>query len=301
LELFAASVALVILSADSIVALFPNLVLNYVKAGAVLAIMPMTFFKSLKFASYGSFFGILALANLIIIILCDGFSTNEAPGSILSPSETSIYPTSWLQIPIAFGLIMSGFSGQYYYLALKYSSVFPSLYRDMKNPKDYPRMVNLTYVFTTFTYILIAVSGYLMFGNDVEEEITLSLPHSFINRGTIWLIALNPLTKYPLTIHPLNIELELWMKSKFGSIWSVLISRILISSLVLCVSILVPGFDLIMSILGSTFSFTVSIVFPELCFNKLYTLTKVQKLVSWSLITMGISLAVIGTLWPFII
>jgi vesicular inhibitory amino acid transporter len=112
LELFAASVALVILSSDSIVALFPNLKLDYVKMVVITLVMPMTLFSSLKFASYGSFFGVLALLNLVIIILYDGFSTNVPPGSILSPAHTSLYPVSYLEIPLAFGLIMSGFSGQ---------------------------------------------------------------------------------------------------------------------------------------------------------------------------------------------
>lgn len=112
MELFAASVALVTLSADSILALFPFMYLEYVKIGAVLVVLPMTFFSSLKFASYGSFFGVLALLNLIIIIIFDGFSTDKSPGSILSPSKTSLYPESYLEVPLAFGLIMSGFSGQ---------------------------------------------------------------------------------------------------------------------------------------------------------------------------------------------
>jgi vesicular inhibitory amino acid transporter len=67
------------------------------------------------------------------------------------------------------------------------------------------------------------------------------------------------------------------------------------------VSILIPGFDLVMSIIGSAFSFTVSIVFPELCYMKLYDLTKFQKLVSYNLIIWGLILALIGTVWPFIL
>ena len=51
--------------------------------------------------------------NLITIIIADGLETDHPPGSILSPSETQIYPKEWSQVPLAFGLIMSGFSGQY--------------------------------------------------------------------------------------------------------------------------------------------------------------------------------------------
>ena len=184
-------------------------------------------------------------------------------------------------------------------LYLTFSSVFPSLYRDMKYPKSYNYMVNISYLITTLTYLLIGISGYLMFGNTVLEEITLNLPNTFRNRFTIWLIALNPLTKYPLTIHPLNTELESWIRTK-TSVNPLFLSRLLMSFFVITVSIITPGFDLIMAIIGSTFSFTVSVIFPEICYSKLYELTLLEKIISWSLIYGGFIFALTGTLWPLL-
>jgi vesicular inhibitory amino acid transporter len=111
LELFAASVALVILTADSLVALFPSLDLMMVKIVTVAVVLPATLPQSLRFASYGSFVGVLALVNLLLIVIVDGFSTRESPGSILNPSTTHLLPPSWMQTPLALGLIMSGFAG----------------------------------------------------------------------------------------------------------------------------------------------------------------------------------------------
>ena len=65
--------------------------------------------------------------------------------------------------PLAFGLVMAGFSGH---------AVFPSIYRDMEDPKQYERMVDIAYVVTAFAYITMAVTGYLMFGQETMQEVT---------------------------------------------------------------------------------------------------------------------------------
>lgn len=58
---------------------------------------------------------------------------------------------------------MSGFAGH---------AVFPSIYRDMENPKQYNQMVNVTYIITAVTYSFMAIVGYLMFGQDTLQEVS---------------------------------------------------------------------------------------------------------------------------------
>lgn len=65
-------------------------------------------------------------------------------------------------MPLSFGLMMAGFGGH---------SVFPTIYRDMEKPSEYNRVVNWTYVATSFFYGSVAVLGYLMFGADTLKEV----------------------------------------------------------------------------------------------------------------------------------
>jgi vesicular inhibitory amino acid transporter len=67
-----------------------------------------------------------------------------------------------MTVPLSFGLIMAGFAGH---------AVFPTVYRDMENPKLYNKMVNWTYVATTFVYFGVAACGYLMFGSNTMQEV----------------------------------------------------------------------------------------------------------------------------------
>lgn len=57
---------------------------------------------------------------------------------------------------------MSGFCGH---------SVFPQIYRDMKQPREYTGMVNLTYTVVAILYLLVGGVGYLMFGDFIKQEV----------------------------------------------------------------------------------------------------------------------------------
>jgi vesicular inhibitory amino acid transporter len=76
--------------------------------------------------------------------------------------ETEIIPSEVYNIPLSFGLMMAGFAGH---------AVFPAIYSDMENPKQYENMVDLTYVITVAVYITMAIAGYAMFGLETMQEV----------------------------------------------------------------------------------------------------------------------------------
>lgn len=76
---------------------------------------------------------------------------------------------------------MAGFAGH---------AVFPTVYRDMENPKDYHRMVNWTYVATTIVYFGVAASGYLMFGSNTMQEVNLFSITAKLKHGSPFLLFL---------------------------------------------------------------------------------------------------------------
>ena len=62
-------------------------------------------------------------------------------------------------IPLSIGLLSYIYGGH---------SVFPSLYTSMRNPKQYPVILDLTFAIVCTLYASMAVLGYLAFGDDVE-------------------------------------------------------------------------------------------------------------------------------------
>merc|ERR1719464_550189 len=69
-------------------------------------------------------------------------------------------------LPIAFGLIAYTFSGH---------AIIPSIYNSMAKPQDYEKMIGYTFIVVTLCCLLVAVSGYYMFGDMVDDQVTLSL------------------------------------------------------------------------------------------------------------------------------
>ncbi|CBQ72713.1 related to amino acid transport protein [Sporisorium reilianum SRZ2] len=203
LELWAVSVALIILFGDSMSAIFPQVAPAAFKMLGYCLVLPSVFLP-LKFLSPISVIGIVSTFTLVVVVVSDGLIKKEAPGSLWSMGPTTLGPR-WDRLPLSFGLIMSGFSSH---------PIIPSLVRDMKDPSKFPRMLNLAYVAATVLYLGMGMVGYAMFGTTVSDEITKDLARTpgfplVLNSIAIWLIVVNPLSKFALATRPIQTTFEI--------------------------------------------------------------------------------------------
>ncbi|KAI8922649.1 transmembrane amino acid transporter protein-domain-containing protein [Entophlyctis helioformis] len=289
MELFAASVALVILFGDSVQTLFPAAFphgsshAQWIKVAMVCALIPATWMRSLKVFSAASVVGILSLCNLIGILVYEGLVHTQTPGSILVPAATTLWVpanATWDSVAVAVGLLFVGFDGH---------SVFPSIYRDMHAPQTtFSRAMSLSYSVIFSIYAITACCGYAMFGTDVLPEVTKSLAllpgvHPLLLRLTIWFIALNPVTKFAMVLNPVNVLAErtwasLWQgpaggtqhQPSMGDHQPHRVIRTLTALAVLGVAVAVPSFDKVMALLGSFLAVSVVLIVPFACHLKLY-------------------------------
>ncbi|KAJ7357064.1 transmembrane amino acid transporter protein-domain-containing protein [Mycena albidolilacea] len=278
LELFAVSVLLVTLYADSLHSLLPRFSADTYKLSSLILILP-TVFLPLSFLSYSSILGILSTIVIIFVILVDGLSKQTAPGSLWSPAETSLGVSSWANIGIAFGLFIAGFGCH---------PLIPSLAQDMVEPHKFERMINLAFAIATFIYALMAVTGYLMFGDSVSGEISMDLLkmdgyNKPLNHFALWMLALSPLSKFALTTQPLTATLEILlrievprgpsndemakMSGKQVARENVnralrIVQRICVTLLSVVMSVLVPGFSEILAFLGCSSAFMLCVIGP---------------------------------------
>ncbi|SNX85493.1 related to amino acid transport protein [Melanopsichium pennsylvanicum] len=203
LELWAVSVALIILFGDSMAVIFPQVAPSAFKILGYCLVLP-TVFLPLRFLSPISVIGIISTFTLVVVVISDGLIKPNSPGSIYHMAPTTLGPR-WNRIPLSFGLIMSGFSSH---------PIIPSLVRDMKDPSKFPRMLNLAYVAATVLYLSMGMIGYAMFGVNVSDEITKDLAKTegyprWLNHLAIWLIVINPLSKFALATRPIQTTFEI--------------------------------------------------------------------------------------------
>ena len=154
---------MVVLFGDGIQTMFPTLSMLSIRVLSFMLLTPMLFLPIRKLA-FTSLVGIVSCISLVLIVLYDGLSKEKSPGSLWEPMETEVIPSIWYNVPLSFGLMMAGYSGH---------AVFPAIYRDMKEPKKYNRMVDITYVVTVGLYFIMAVAGYAMFGKETMQEVIL--------------------------------------------------------------------------------------------------------------------------------
>ncbi|KAG5290489.1 vacuolar amino acid transporter 1 [Histoplasma capsulatum G186AR] len=319
LELMGACVALVVLFADSIDALFPGLGALRWKliCGAIL--IPMNFVP-LRLLSLSSILGILCCTSIVLIIFIDGIIKTESPGSLRDPARTSLLPDNWNAVPLSFGLIMSPWGGH---------SVFPNIYKDMRHPHKYGESLWITYIFTFLLDLAMAVAGWLMFGPDVRDEITSNILltagyPNWLSVCIVAFIAIIPLTKVPLSCRPLVSTVESLCglhapppnpnrknkpRNTSKQAPSTLLrktvqftARIVTICIITFIAIVFPYFDRIMALIGASLCITICIILPVAFYLKIFgrSILFWERVVDWVLLGVGSVMAVVGTAWAFI-
>ena len=91
----------------------------------------------------------------------------------------------------------------------------PTIYNSMAQPREYERMIGHTSALVMTCCILVAVSGYYMFGSMVLDQVTLSLERVPIDdesamQALTWLMVITSLSKFTLYLFPLAF----WARKK---------------------------------------------------------------------------------------
>ncbi|PCH33490.1 hypothetical protein WOLCODRAFT_63107 [Wolfiporia cocos MD-104 SS10] len=285
LELFTVSVALVTLYADSLYAVMPTFSANTYKLLGIILLIP-TMMLPLSVLSFTSIIGIVSTLLIIAVMLIDGLSKRDSPGSIWNPADTSLGVRNVGELGLAFGLFMAGFSGH---------AVVPSLVRDMIDPTQFDDMITQAFIAATTIYAVIGIAGYLMFGNSVSDEFSQDLAkHSIypvLNKIALWGLVLAPLSKFALATRPLNLTLEIILGIETANVSiddhdgkstmrdpesianpikrrgtlndiSTAIERAIFTACSVAVSIFVPEFASMMAFLGAFSSFLLCVIGP---------------------------------------
>lgn len=194
-ELFALSIAWIVLFGDSLEAVLGYLPSNTYKIIGFFIIAPTTLLP-LHLLSIPSLLSFFSSVLLILILVIDGLTKKDAPGSIIDPAITNLAP-EWQNGNFlgGIGLLLAGFGGH---------AILPSLARDMREPHKYNKTINTAYLVAGFLFAVCGAAGYLMFGHNVTSEVTrdLMMPEygfsKTLNQVATWLIVSEPALFLPV-------------------------------------------------------------------------------------------------------
>ncbi|XP_055807908.1 amino acid transporter AVT1D-like [Solanum dulcamara] len=292
-ELYTSCIEYLIMMSDNLGALFPNSHMEF--AGihldsyqmcaiiSTLVILPTVWLRNLSLLSIISAGGVIALIIVVICLLWVGVVDDVG----FHPSGTAI---NIAKLPVTIGL---------YSFCYGSHSVFPNIYSSMKEPSRFPSVLLISFSTAFFSYFGVAVCGFLMFGEKTNPQFTLNLPAKLVtSKVAAWTVVITPLSKYAITITPVAFGIEEFLPSPqlrtYGV--SILIRTLLVFS-TLVISLAVPYFGSVMSLIGSSLVMLVSLILPCACYIKLSKdrLTRFQLAACSFIIVVGLISAVVGT------
>ncbi|KAG6396055.1 hypothetical protein SASPL_142193 [Salvia splendens] len=294
LELYLITIGFLILVADNLHNMFPNLevsmqgwfVINGHQTCLLLAaviIMPTVWIHNLTTLSYVSATGIVATLVIAGSVVWsgafDGVGFNQK-GVLFN----------WSGLPTSLSL---------YTLCYCSHPIFPTLYTSMRNRKQFEWVLILCFVINTAVCVSMAILGYLMFGSQLQSQITLNLPTNTLSAKVATYTALvNPVAKYALFLKPIVDAIESQLLSAHGK----RICSAFTGSLLLCTTLLValtiPYYGIFMSFIGAFTTVIGSILLPCFCYLRICGACVdlgFELVVIRSTVLMGLLILVVGT------
>ena len=306
IELLGVGVSLMVLFADSLHALFPEISLIQFKWIAFVILTPFSFFP-LRILSHISLIGIVSTISLVFLIFFCGIIKKTAPGSLIDPAYTSYYPASALSLFVSYGIILGPFGSH---------SLFPALKADLVSPHKFKSCLKTTYSVGFFADASMAYLGFFMFGAGLLNEITQSVllttgyPKFVYFLASVF-VSLIPVAKTPINALPIiniteflfNItpqQLEYAGKPEtFGVKFSSALIKIGVNLTFVVLGILYPEFDKIIGLSGSSLCTLICIVLP--CAFYLKLCKPRNRWFYYLVMLVALILGVIGTVSAFLI
>ena len=228
-----------------------------------LCALPLMFITRMSLIAWISMFAVFALLSSIatIIIFCiteySDMTWANMPG--FDPQK----------FPVGFGVIVFSYTAH---------AVFPGVEGSMQEPKQYPMMMNVSFLVAAVVKLILGLLAVLRFGQETEQSITLNMAISkvFSLIATILVIG-NVFLSFPINLF---VVLETWdtkvlpyfphlAKGRRHHWFWLLLSRVMILTFALFMSIIVPHFALVMGLVGSFTGTCLSFVFPCIFHMKL--------------------------------
>lgn len=266
-ELLGVGVSLIVLFADSLNAIFPQISVLHFKLIGFCILTPLSFL-SLPVLSNISLLGIISTVSLVILITIIGLAKPTAPGSLIDPMPTNFYPPSILDLCMSYGIVLGPFGSH---------SLFPALKADLATPRDFKHCLKVTYTVGFLADSSMAVVGFAMFGSKILNEITKSVVLTpgypqIVYLLTSCFVSMIPIAKTPINAMPIiNIieylfgvtpqQLENTPVTFYQHLGRVGIKLFVNAMFVIC-AILYPEFDKIIGLSGASLCTLICIVLP---------------------------------------
>ena len=223
---------------------------------AVAVCSPFMFFQRLSYVAYLSILGVAVLL-VIGVVIPTSAAIKLADGEGAIPTVKT--PT--LSHFESIGLLIFAFSAH---------STFPEHENAMRNPKDFPKVLDLSYSLIAVEKLLFGIVAWIAYGENTNEIVTNNLTSQVIRKIVSACVAINTISTLPLII-VVFFRIAQSFRGDSDVRPCVRVSEQLIS-LGICgvTAAFLPHFALLMSIFGAMSGTALTFVFPVAMYLKLH-------------------------------
>ncbi|KAK9726814.1 hypothetical protein RND81_05G238800 [Saponaria officinalis] len=292
IELYFCCVEFIMLEADNLAKLFPGASfqwgsiylspVHFLGIIATLIVLPTCYLRDLRKISFISACGVIGALCIALSLLLVGVVED------IGFHETGPL-VKWNGLPYALGVYGFCYSGH---------SVLPNLYDSMSEKEKFNKALTIIFILSTSLYLIVAVMGFLMFGEDTNSQITLNLPaNAAASTFALFMTVISPLFKYSLLLNPLARSLEEFLPGeRSNSYWYIIPLRTTLVVSSVLVAFLVPFFGYVMAFAGSLMCLLASIVMPALCYVKIVkNISSSETILCYLVAVIGLIVAMFGT------
>ncbi|KAK8490969.1 hypothetical protein V6N11_041878 [Hibiscus sabdariffa] len=154
-----------------------------------------------------------------------------------------------------------------------------ALETSMKERNTFPKVLGMAFTWITLVYVLFGNFGYMAYGDETKDIITLNLPENWIAIAVHIGLCLGLVFMLPIMFHPVNEILEeklkknLWFQklnnndaessiTGLGKL-GICISRVALIISLVALALYVPIFDVFALLVGSTVCALISFLFYQ--------------------------------------
>ncbi|KAD1189678.1 hypothetical protein E3N88_43177 [Mikania micrantha] len=290
-SLYAYCVEFIILEGDNITSLLPGvslhlggLNLDSVHFYAILSAVVMGLTLLVKNARVISLLSATGVVATVMVILCVFWL-----GTVNVGFHENGPPVKLGGIAFALGVYGFCFSGH---------CVFPNIYQSMADKTKFTKAMIICFVLCVLMYGVVAIMGFLMFGEQSLSQITLNMPEDAIaSKVALNLFVSLTFYTYALLMNPLASAIEELLPTKVAnSYWCFIILRVALVASSVCIAFALPFFGLVMALMGSVLCILTSLILPAACFLRIKgsKATPTQIGLSVSIMVLAIICMIVG-------
>lgn len=256
---------------------------------ALIVLVPLWWLKSLRLLSYVSIITLILMFSAYAVVTLYSFET------IVKGEDhyEEIRMFDPLQFPYFVGIAMIGFNG---------NSVSLNIRASMENPKRFNFAFYVSALIVGMITCIIGALGYIAYGNETKEIITLNLPHNAVTLFIQLAYCAGLFGTYPMQMIPLIDVIEksqyyrmLPNLEDFNIKYYAVRAFYVIFTATLAISI--PKFGRFLNFVGALSGMMVGIIIPFLVYEIVYTgkLSMKEKIFNRTILVIGTVLSGLST------